>query len=280
MASGSDQAAGLRRLLAVPACRIVTLLSAVEPDERETLVISLAASLAHFGQRVVLLDASNCQGRIAKRLGATSEHTLLDVAAETGTLSRALRAPMQGLQFIELSRGRRIGSAAEKRIEALLEQIMGQCDVMLITTELDARQRLPMDGLASGEILVQVSRRRNAITSGYCAIKSLTRVTGRRSFGVLVTGTPENEAKALHANMAEAASRFLAVSLGFVGSVPPDDSARRACDMRRSIIEVFPLAEASTAMRRISEAIVQSADCNPQDPQHSTGIPLMDSSPA
>jgi flagellar biosynthesis protein FlhG len=186
---------------------------------------------------------------------------------------------MQGLQFVELSRGRRIGNDAEKRVAALLEQISGQCDVLLITSELDARQRLPMNALAAGEIFVQVSRRPNAITSGYSAIKSLTRVTGRRSFGVLVTDTPENEAKALHANMAEAASRFLAVSLGFVGSIPPDDSVRRACDMKRSVIEVFPLAEAANALRRISEAIVQAADCSPASP-HPAGMTLMDATPA
>lgn len=277
MGSGSDQAAGLRRLLAAPGCRTITLLSAVEADERDMLVINLAASLAHFGQRVVLLDASHCQGRIARRLGATTEHTLLDVATEVCELSSTLQAPRQGLQFLELSRGRRIGVDAEKRIEALLDQVMGQCDVLLTAAELDQKQRLPVGALASGEILVQVSRRPNAITAGYSAIKSLTRVTGRRSFGVLITDTPEADAKTLHANMAEAASRFLAVSLGFVGSIPPDDSVRRACDMKRSVIELFPLAEASAALRRISEAIVQASD--PKLPV-SQRTPSMHASPA
>ncbi len=273
MARASDQAAGLRRLLAVPACRVVTLLSAVEPDERDTLVINLAASLAHFGQSVVLMDGSNAQGRIAKRLGVRSQCTLMDVAADACTLASAIHSPMKGLGFIDMSRGQRI-RGAEKRLEMAVEQLTSHCDVLLVTTELNAEHRLPIEALASGDLVVQVSRRRNAITSGYGAIKGLSRLTGRRSFGVLVTGTPENEARTLYANMAEVASRFLAISLDFVGSIPHDDFASRACELRRPVIEAFPLAEASTALRRIAEAIVQTVDRRVGDTQEGESTPV------
>jgi flagellar biosynthesis protein FlhG len=259
---GSDQAEGLRQLLAAPSCRVVTLLSAVDLVERDALLVNLAAALAHFGQKVILMDGSSTQPRLAERLGVASGPTLLDVASETCALSCAIHSPMPSFGFIDMSRGQRISSAAGKRLERVMDQLTSQCDVLLVTAEPAASHRLPIDALAAGDVVVQVSRRRSAITAGYGAIKGMSGLTGRRAFGLMITGTPDEEATTLYENMARVASRFLATSLNFVGSVPPDDCVARARAIGRPVVEAFPLAKASTALRRIADAIVHAANRN------------------
>jgi len=66
----------------------------------------------------------------------------------------------------------------------------------------------------------------------------------------LVTGGSEAEAQMVYANMAQAASRYLAAQLHFIGSVPADDHIRRATGQGRTVLEAFPLAGASIAFMR------------------------------
>jgi flagellar biosynthesis protein FlhG len=271
---GSDQAAGLRRLLAVPSCRIVTLLSVLDQDERAALVANLAASLARLGQNVVLVDGSYCHARIAERLGLKLAPTLLDVAAGTCALSDVIQLSTQRLGFIDMARGQRISSGMGKRVESLLDQLTSQFDVMLVTTEPSADHRLPVDALAAGNVVVHASKRRSTITSGYAAIKGLSGLTGRRVFGVLMTGTREDEAKALFENMARVASRHLAISLEFVGAVPPDDCLNRASAIGRAVVDAFPLAQSSAGLRRIAEAILRAPSRDQGDAEGVNGLEM------
>lgn len=220
------------------------------------------------------MDGSNAQRRIGERLGVASGHTLMDVASEACVLSDAISSssPMRGVGFIDMSRGQRISSAAGRRLERAVEQLTSQCDVLLVTAEPRQDHRLPIDALAAGDVVVQVSRRRSAITAGYGAIKGMSGLTGRRVFGVLITGTPEDEAATLYENMAGVASRFLGISLNFIGSVPPDDCTSRARALGRSVVEAFPLAKASAALRRIAEAIVHASHRNPCDASALDGL--------
>jgi len=72
------------------------------------------------------------------------------------------------------------------------------------------------------------------------------------SFGVLVTGASEEEAHLVYENMARTASRYLAIQLNSMGSVPADEHLNRAAHLGRSVIDAFPLAGASVAFRRLA----------------------------
>jgi flagellar biosynthesis protein FlhG len=68
-----------------------------------------------------------------------------------------------------------------------------------------------------------------------------------------VSGAGEHEAALVFDNMAQAASRYLALDLRSVGSVPRDEHVPRAARLGRSVTEAFPLAGASVAFRRLAQ---------------------------
>jgi flagellar biosynthesis protein FlhG len=86
---------------------------------------------------------------------------------------------------------------------------------------------------------------------------------GQRPFSVLVTGAPEKEAQVVYRNMAAAASRYLAVKLNSMGSVPADEHLTRAAGLGRAVVEAFPMAGASVAFRRLAGRFALSAAGEP-----------------
>jgi flagellar biosynthesis protein FlhG len=109
-----------------------------------------------------------------------------------------------------------------------------------------------MPVMAQSEIVVQVGNHADSIKAAYCLIKHLNQELGRRPFGILVSGATETEAKVVYDNMAQAASRYLAVQLTSLGSVPLDEHVKKAARLGRSVVDAFPLAGASVAIRRLA----------------------------
>jgi len=257
-----DQAEGLRRLLAGgPKPRLLTLLSVLPEADKSATLINLAASLAHAGNDVALLDAHLHADGVSGRLGDLPRASLLDVARGQRTLEQAVRMLPQGFRLAALaSPGSRALQLAAHA--GALEQVFGsmaeQCDLVLADAVAGEPELLPLAALASGDIVVQVSPDAAAITAGYALIKRLNAGFGRRRFGVLVSGADERQAERVFANMAQAASRYLALPLYAAGSVPADEHIGRAARLGRSVVEAFPLAGASIAFRRLAGRLALS----------------------
>jgi flagellar biosynthesis protein FlhG len=59
--------------------------------------------------------------------------------------------------------------------------------------------------------------------------------------------------------MAQAASRYLAVNLTSMGSVPADEYLHRAARLGRAVVDAFPLAGASVAFRQLAGRFARPA---------------------
>jgi flagellar biosynthesis protein FlhG len=253
----SDQAEGLRRLFSGPRCRVLTLLSASDREERDSVLMNLGASLARSGQDVVLVDACRKPCGISAGLGRGSAQTLLDVARNKCSLADAIHQAGQGFGYADTTRAGRLSAEDARRLEQTFVALTNGLDVVLVSTELNDKHNLPIDAFAAGDLIVQLSTRRKSIADAYGLIKHLSGTTGKRPFGVLVTGASEVEARAVYQNMAKAARKYLAVTLKCLGSVPADDCVARASGLGRPVVDAFPLAKASVAFRRLAEALAQ-----------------------
>jgi flagellar biosynthesis protein FlhG len=123
---------------------------------------------------------------------------------------------------------------------------------VVVDGELNQEDDFPIAPMGSGEIVVQVSPDAASIKTAYALVKRLNVRLGRRPFSIVVTGADEAEAQRVYRNMAQAASRYLALPLNSMGSVPADEHLKRAARLGRSVVEAFPLAGASVAFRRLA----------------------------
>jgi flagellar biosynthesis protein FlhG len=258
-----DQAEGLRRMLAGAKPRIVTFLSATPNDkEKGGMLVNLGASLVRAGSDVLLVDASLRSSGVASKLGASYTHTLLNVARQECPLDRVVQQMPQGFGIVALAQSvhsLKFSVDDARRLAHAFDLLAKQTSIVLVDGELGTDEDFPVPAMASSEIVVQVSTSPTSIKAAYCLIKRLNGQLGRRPFSLLVTGASEEEAKVVFENMAQAASRYLAIQLTSMGSVPADEHLHRAARLGRAVVDAYPLAGASVAFRRLAGKFTLSA---------------------
>ncbi len=251
-----DQAEGLRRMLAGPKPRIVTFLSATPSDDKGAMLVNLGASLAQAGNEVLIVDACQRDYGVARRLEMERHVSLLQVARQECALNQVVQVAPQGFSVALLARDGHApatGSDEARRLSKAFDVLVKkQGGIVIVDGELNREGGFAVPLLADSEIVIQVSTSATSITNAYGLIKRLAQEFGRRPFGILVTGASEAEAKVVYDNMSAAASRYLAVTLSSMGSVPADECLQRAARLGRSVVDAFPLAGASVAFRELA----------------------------
>ena len=243
-------------MLAGPKPRVVTFLSATPSDDKGAMLVNLGASLAQAGNEVLIVDACQREYGVARRLEMERHVSLLQVARQECALNQVVQAAPQGFSVALLARDKDLPAAgtdeARRLAKAFDVLVKGQGGIVIVDGELNRDGGFAVPLLAESEIVIQVSTSATSITNAYGLIKRLAQEFGRRPFGILVTGASEAEAKVVYDNMSTAASRYLAVTLSSMGSVPADEYLHRAARLGRAVVDAFPLAGASVAFRRLA----------------------------
>ena len=251
-----DQAEGLRRMLAGARPRVVTFLSSTPSDDKGAMLVNLGASLVQGGNDVLIVDACQREYGVARRLEMERHASLLQVARQECALNQVVQRSAQGFDMALLARDGQApeaGSDEARRLATAFDVLVkNQGGIVIVDGELNRDGGFAVPLLADAEIVIQVSTSATSITNAYGLIKRLSQELGRRPFGILVTGASEAEAKVVYDNMSTAASRYLAVTLSSMGSVPADEYLHRAARLGRSVVDAFPLAGASVAFRQLA----------------------------
>lgn len=253
----NDQAAGLRRIMAAPKPRIVTLLSASASPDQPRLLTNLADSICRQGGEVLIVHASTDSDEASYDI----EHlpALLDVANGQASLLNAIDNSGHGFYVAKMLQKDQIDLVHSDHINLELNNIFNelarQYEIVLVDATLSKAHLLPLDTLHQNEIIIQLTRQPESIKHAYTLIKQICSQLGRRSFGIIVDNASDAQAQIVFRNIAQVAKRFMQIELEFFGAIPADDDLSRAAKLGRSIIDAFPLAQASTAFKQIAQRL-------------------------
>ncbi|PTR09001.1 flagellar biosynthesis protein FlhG [Nitrosospira sp. Nsp5] len=261
-----DQAEGLRRLLAQDSPHIITVVSGSVGAGKTSTVINLAAALARNGKDVLVIDENAGATNLAGTLGLSAHRDLLDVIRRDKTLDEVIISGPDGIRLLPAGRGMpvlgKLGLPDQTHLINCFDGFSQPMDVLLIDAAPGRISRMLSLALSSHEIVVVVSPEPASITAAYALIKHISGDHGIQRFSVLLNRTViETEAQMIFDNMAGVASRYLAVSLDFMGFIPPDDKLRQSNRRGHSVIEAFPAAISATAFRRAAEALTHGPRC-------------------
>lgn len=264
-----DQAAGLRRIMANPRPRIVSVISTSSPGQQQQLLSNIAASMQLHGSDVLILRAD-------KRFTNT-DPTLLDVATQQASWARVVRwtdcligqamvtshedavqsRSRQGFAYAQLLPSTWLEQPLDTEMEALLTEhfskVAQEFEVVLVAASLNKNRHLPLKLLHRNEILIQLSLDPESIKQAYVFIKQICSQIGRRPFGILVDAATEKEASLVFQNISQVCRRYMQIDLEFVGAIPPDEHLGKARQLGRNVIDAFPMASASAALQAIAQ---------------------------
>lgn len=245
----SDQADGLRRLLARTPTRILAVAGLLRGMGVTAVATNLAAALAQQGRQVLVLDEHHGPAQsVCQQWDIEARGTLLDVVSGRMRCEDAAgRAPC-GVNVLP----------AHLPVDVFDPQLLQPHQVVLIDAKLDEAGNLSPLARMAGEIVLVSRSDPTAITATYAGIKRLHYAHALKQLRFVLNGiTREEDAQRIAQNMAQAGSHYLGVSLESAGWVHLDarmDGARR---QQQSVVDAYPASPAAEDVRRIASDMAQ-----------------------
>lgn len=258
----NDQAAGLRRLLARSSSRVVTVIGARDGLGATSIVVNLAAVLAGAGKDVLVLDENLSQANVANTLAMQARYDLLHVVRGDKTWQDVLLHGADGVRVLPVARAiQNLSKLSEVERVRLLESLSAAAKDMDVVLVDAARDGHSVCASLSGDepLLLVLNATASGITQSYALLKQMAMHNGRQAFDIVVNKVAtEREALAVFDNMAQVARRHLQVHLEYLGHIPVDEKLKRATQLGRTLIETFPAAQASYALREIAQGLLRA----------------------
>jgi len=253
----NDQAAGLRRIMATPKPRIVSILSTSPNRDQARLMANLATPIAAEGNDVLILHASHESNESIYEIDKLP--ALLDVINEKSLLQSAIKNSGSGFSVAKLMPNHQLSTPLDGILSEQLNRIfMGiaqQYEIVLVDAALNSDDVLPLQALNEGEIIIKFTRHPDSIKESYSLIKKIYNQLGSRSFGIIVDNASDVQARSIFGNISDVARRFMQIELEYFGAIPPDVHLTRAAKLGRSVMDAFPLATATAAFKQIAQRL-------------------------
>jgi flagellar biosynthesis protein FlhG len=224
---------------------------------KTSVSINLAAALVNAGQRTLLLDTDLGLANVDVMLGLSPRFTLADVFAGRCELRDTVLEGPNGLMIVPAASGKRHMTELTPQQHVGLVHAFSELDVPIDTMVVDNAAGIA-DGVltfcqAAQDVVVVVCDEPASVTDAYALIKVLSRERGVTRVQVLANQVQHAvEGRQLFEKLERVTSRFLDVTLSYLGAIPRDEWLRRAIQRQESVVDAFPSAPAALAFRDIA----------------------------
>ncbi|MCG7199202.1 MinD/ParA family protein [Marinobacter pelagius] len=227
---------------------------------KTSLSVNLAIALAQRGRRVVVLDGDLGLGNIDVSLGITASHTLEDVLRGDCELRDVLMEGPGGIRIVPAPSGSlrmtRLGDQEYAGLINAFSELGDEIDVLVIDTASGISDAVVNFLRAAQELLLVVCDEPTSITDTYALVKLMNRDYGINRFRVIANQVRnEQEGRQLYEKLIRVTERFLDVALEYAGMVPYDETFKKAVQRQRAVVEAYPRARASLAIKALAEKV-------------------------
>jgi flagellar biosynthesis protein FlhG len=247
--------------------RVISVTSGKGGVGKSTVVVNLAISLARLGKRVMVIDADLGVGNIDVLLGLAPACTLNQVLAGERELSEIIVTGPAGIKLVPAGSGVQeytsLGHHERLRLLDELDRLEEQFDIVIIDTEAGISENVTYFNTAAQEIIVVVQPEPTSLTDVYALIKLLSTRYGERHFKVLVNMVSDTQdALDVFARLSSVTSRFLDISLDYLGCVVSDEKLVESVKRQRAVLDLYPTAPASQCFSSLARRVIEHSGTN------------------
>lgn len=222
--------------------------------------VNLAAALSEMNQRVVLMDADLGLANVDVMLGLRAKQNIADVLSGQATLKDVMVSAGENFWIVPAASGTQEMTALSAHEHAELihafNDIADELDVLVIDTAAGISDSVVSFVRAAQEVLVVVCDEPTSITDAYALIKLLNRDYQMTRFRVLANMVrTESEGRSMFNKLLTVTDRFLDVTLQYLGSIPYDDTVRKAVQKQKAVLKAYPRDKAALAYRQLANKV-------------------------
>lgn len=227
---------------------------------KTNLSVNLAAMLARRGHGVLLMDADLGLANVDVLLGLSPKRNLSHVIAGEADLEDVLVTGPQGMRIVPASSGtQRMASLSPAEHAGLIRgfsEFGHDVDYLIVDTAAGISDAVTSFARAVREVVVVVCDEPSSITDAYALIKVLNRDQGVTRFRMVANRVRDaREGPELFDKLSRVTTRFLDLTLDYVGAVPEDDAVRKAVQRQRCVAELYPGAPAGKAFDELARRV-------------------------
>lgn len=262
-----DQAERLRAIIKAgqqrprPMARVITVTSGKGGVGKSNTAINLAIQFKKMGQRVIILDADFGLANIEIMFGTVPKYNLCDLIYQGKNIKEIISWGTGDVGFI--SGGSGIVSLANLSREHFtyiiqnLVQLDTLADIIIIDTGAGISDAVLEFLVASGEILLVTTPEPTSITDSYSLVKALHQhprfFSEESEIKVLANRVnDEEEGQLLFNKLNVVVSRYLKLSLTYMGAVPQDPQLAEAVMRQTPVSLMAPGSRSAKAFERLA----------------------------
>lgn len=242
--------------------KVISITSGKGGVGKSNVAVNLAVSLATIGKKVLIIDADLGLANIDVLLGVAPAYNLNDVFSGKKSLPDIIVEGPRGIRFMPAGSGvqeyTRLGQEERLMLLNELDSLEEEFDVVIIDTEAGISENVAYFNVAAQEIVVVVSPEPLSITDAYALMKLLATRYSERHFRVLVNKAKDtDDALEVYKKLSFVTSRFLDISVDYLGCVLNDEKIVEAVRQQKPVVELFPEAESSRCFATIAKRVAE-----------------------
>ena len=240
--------------------RVISVTSGKGGVGKTVCVANMAVIMAKQGYRVLVIDADLGLANIDLHFGLNPKFNLNHFFAGEKKLREILVEAKERITILPAGSGiqkyTHLDSDQKIHLMEEIDSLHDLFDVVLIDTEAGISENVTYFNLAAQVIIVVTTPEPTALSDAYALMKLLSTQYKEKRFKLIVNSVvSENEALDVYHKLTLVSSRFIDISVDFLGGIPMDKRFTDSVRKQKTLVEMYPEAEPSLAFAEIIENI-------------------------
>jgi MinD-like ATPase involved in chromosome partitioning or flagellar assembly len=256
-----DQAEGLRNLLGNRINKSFIVLSALEPSERNAILLNISVAIVNSGESVQLIDANRDADGISSILKnqSNSQYKTKESGSSITPHSKKITNGISVTSIFNESKDLKETTGTLKDAIKLIEENAGKSTISFIDVDINDEITEQLDEVTRGEVIVLLNNQESSIKQAYILLKRLSSKISDLKVHILVNGCNKKESQQIQKNISATASNYLSLSTTQLGIIINDESLTSANRVGKSVFDIYPKSESIELFNQIAKNILKES---------------------